>query len=91
MYENIFSDRKKYDKDIDDFYLICFILAKVCVSGWGTQQRGRTISFFLVNLLKIESDIKGHLNNKVIRNLVNPKFSITSYYGAHFVKILIFS
>jgi len=35
---------------------------------------------FLVNLLKFENDIKGHINNKVIINFVKPKFTITSYY-----------
>jgi len=73
MYENIFSDRKKNDKDIEDFYFLCFILAKV----WGKRQTGRTISFFssFIKIRERHRDIKGHSNNKVIVNFGNPKFT----------------
>jgi len=79
MYENIFSDIEKNDKDIEDFYFLCFILAKVCVSGWGKRKTGRTISFFssFIKIRERHPDINGYSNNKVIINFGLP---ITSYY-----------
>jgi len=58
----------KNDKDIEDFYFLCFMLAKVCVSRWGERQTGRKIYFLslFIKLRKRHRDIKGHSNNKDI-------------------------
>jgi len=65
-----FATDNKNDKDIEDFYFLCFILPKVCVSGWGKR--------FIKNRER-HRDIKGHSNNKVRINFGKPKFTITSY------------
>ena len=61
-----FFRQNKNDKDIEDFYFLCFILGKVYVSGWGKRQTGRTISF-LVHLLKFESDTATSKDIAIIR------------------------
>ena len=64
----IFPTEKKNDKDIDDFYFRCFILAKVCVSGWGKRQTAKRFLFFssFVKIRERRRDIKLHSNNKFI-------------------------
>jgi len=60
----IFFPREKNDKDIEDFYFPCFFWQK-CAYQDGESDR-RAERYFVVNVLKFESDIKLHSNNKVI-------------------------
>jgi len=54
MYENIFSDRKKNDKDIEDFQ-------------GGKNDRRAERFLFLVHLLKFESDTATSKDISIIR------------------------
>ena len=72
---------QKNDNDIEDYYFLCSILAKLCVTGWGRRQTGRT-NYFFSSFIKIREghrDIQTHSNNKVVINFSKPKFTITSY------------
>jgi len=58
-----FFRQKKNDKDIE--YWLCFIWAPQTGKATDVQKE-----LFFINLLKLESDIKEHSNNKVIINLL---------------------